>query len=262
MSTATYTPTDDDIASQQTSGAWRIANGKFRRGRGEEGTEQLDNIVMLPTRIGIKESFITNDGKEVPEKLRVEGHTTDGERIAFQVGLSTITCKSLVLGLNLWEQATYLSFTPSESDKPNQHGKYLTFVRVKECVGPSKWVELRPAPEDWKNYETSDITEAMSSWEIWKDFVNSDDVTLSPYDALSDWLEKSGYERYRGQAAYDEVLKKAFKVSDVSALTSENWAEAPAKFAKATKVMVDTWPSAAPKAPASSDDEYDPFADE
>ena len=113
MSTATYTPTDDDIASQQTSGAWRIANGKFRRGRGEEGTEQLDNIVMLPTRIGIKESFITNDGKEVPEKLRVEGHTTDGERIAFQVGLGSITCKSLVLALNLWEQATYLSFTPN-----------------------------------------------------------------------------------------------------------------------------------------------------
>ncbi len=259
MSTATYTPTDDDIASQQTSGAWRIANGKFRRGRGEEGTEQLDNIVMLPTRIGIKESFITNDGKEVPEKLRVEGHTTDGERIAFQVGLSTITCKSLVLALNLWEQATYLSFTPSESDKPNQHGKYLTFVRVKECVGPSKWVELRPAPEDWKNYETSDITESMEAWSIWKDFTSGEDSALSPYDALSDWLESQGFERYTGQAVYDTVLKKAFKVVEVTQLTAEQWTEAPKMFEKSLKQYAEHFPK---KAAKPEPDEYDPFADE
>jgi hypothetical protein len=256
---ATYTPTQEDISSQQTAGAWRITSGKFRRGRGEEGTEQLDNIVMLPIRIGIKPSFITNDGKEVPEKLRVEGHTTDGERIAFQVGLSTITCKSLVLGLNLWEQSTYLSFTPSESDKPNQHGKYLTFVRVKECVGPSKWVELRPAPEDWKNYETSDITEAMSSWEIWKNFASGEDPALSPYDALSDWLEAQGFERYAGQAVYDTVLKQAFKVSEVSSLTTEQWGDAPKKFEMALKKYGEHFPK---KAAKPEPDEYDPFADE
>jgi len=258
---ATYTPTQEDISSQQTAGAWRITSGKFRRGRGEEGTEQLDNIVMLPIRIGIKPSFITNDGKEVPEKLRIEGRTPDNEFLAFQVKLESTTCKSLVLALNLWEQATYLSFTPNESEKPNQHGKHLTFVRVKECTGPGKWVELHPSSEDWKSYTVEDIVDAMRSWSIWKDFENTDQAD-SPYDALSDCLERNGYERYRGQAAYDEVLKKAFKVSDVSLLTAENWAEAPEKFAKAAKTMGDTWPLAAPKYPASSGDEYDPFADE
>ena len=254
----TYTPTPEDISSQQTAGAWRIASGKFRRGRGEEGTEQLDNIVMLPTRIGIKESFITNDGKEVPEKLRIEGHTPDGERIAFQVRLDTITCKSIVLALNLWEQATYLSFSPSESEKPNQYGKLLTFVRVKECTGPGKWVELRPASEDWKQYEVSDIVDAMRSWSIWKDFENADQAD-SPYDALSDWLDKNGYERYRGQEVYNTVLKQAFKVAEVSALTSEQWADAPKKFELALKKYAEHFPK---KAKASSDDEYDPFADE
>ena len=265
MSTPTYEPTSEDVANAGTITSWRIADGKIRTGRPEDDNEViLDHVVGLPIRFGIVPEGMTKEGIAIPEKFRIVLKRAEtGESFSLHMRLDSTQARNLMGALSLWDNRSYLSISPNRSDKPNKYGKHVTYVNVKQCEGPNKWVSLRfdMSGMDWADVpgELADELAAFPEWKPWTP--RGEEEQGGPWEEMSDWLTSQGFESYRGQLGYKAILEKGLKKASVDDFTADDWAKAKATMEAACKrgMIPDDLKAATP--PVASEADYDPFAD-
>lgn len=259
--TETYRPTQEDEAQGAGLKYWYVGNGKIRYGDPEsEEAEERESLVGLPKRIGMKEAYKDKDGVNIRAKFRLILERVEGEHEGLTMDLNGVAAKNILQALLLWRGAQFLRFTATRSDKKNSFGTYSTFIGVSECVGPHKWTQLRT---EWSDESQEDLLKQVAALHpsIYKDFVyEAESDEPSPYDALSDWLEANGWQRFAGQGEYLAIIGKALKGTYASAqdVPQSFWGGAVSTFEHAAKKNL--IPDSVKLVPDV--DEFDPFADE
>lgn len=257
-----YTPSAEDINNAGKIESWRIANGKWRTGEGEDGTAQKDTIVGKPTRFGVTEEYTTKDGKVVAPKFRITLKLPDGGSFSGQMRLDSTQARYLMGALTLWDGQNYISITPNLSTKRNIHGKFTTYANVKVCEGPGKWVELRWSAGDaaWADLPLSLQEELYNEHPtIYKNWVSEDDENdVMPWAGLDQWLRLKGFEEFTGQPEYLEFIRKGTKNATWDANNCTDWAGVQELFAKYESKIPDSMRMTT----GPANDEFDPFADE
>jgi hypothetical protein len=178
---------------------------------------------------------------------------TDGTPFTFNVGYDSTQALNLLGSLTLWDGKSYLSITPNLSAKRNKHGKFTTYVNVKECLGPGQWSDLRydAGNADWGTLH-EDLREELETHPIYQDWVRESSTEGGPWDALSAYLVGLKYVPYSGQQTYNDLLSKAAK-KPVADFSAEDWSNAVGWMTKAKEKEL---------IPNSMEADYDPFADE
>lgn len=253
-----YVPNQEDIENAGKVESWRIANGKWRTGAGEDGTAQKDSVVGKPIRFGVTESYIAKDGLEVAPKFRVVLKLPDGGTFSGQMRLDSTQARYLMGALTLWDGVNFISITPNLSANPNKFGKHTTYANVKQCEGPGRWVELRwsAGDADWASLPLSlqeDLAKLYPS--LYKNWV-SDEEESEPWANLNVILKANGFEDFTNQPQYLDWIRKGLKNPTWDANNCTNWEPVEALVsAHAAKLP------AGMKLPAGTVEE-DPFADE
>lgn len=257
----TYEPTDEDIQNANKRVLWRISNGRFRTGPGDEGAEQRDNFTGVPTRFGISEEYVNSDNKLVPAYFKLELKTKEGPTMIHCRHDST-QARNLMGALTLWDGLSWISISLALSKKPNVHGKHATYVNVKEITGPGKVVDLRydAGSADWKSLHQALAAELKEQYPvIYKDYeYNSDESDVMPWAALDQWLRLKGFEEFTGQPEYLEFIRKGTKNATWDANNCTDWAGVQELFAKYESKIPDSMRMTT----GPANDEFDPFADE
>lgn len=224
-----YIPSAEDIDGQGKTESWRIAAGKWRIGRGHEGTAQKDSIVGVPIRIGIAPPFITADGKEAPQKFRVVLRLPDGSFFNGHAPLDSTPGRYLMGGLTLWDGVSFISITPNIATKPNVHGVTPTYVNLKQCEGPQRWVELRWAAGDlaWASLPAllaQELAEMYPSiYKDWEAKDEDDESSVMPWAGFNKVLFSHGYEEFTGQPEYVEFIRAGLKLPTWDANNCTDW---------------------------------------
>lgn len=221
-----YTPSQEDIESQGRSASWRIANGKWRLGPGDDGEQQKDSVVGVPVRFGTTEEYETSEGKVIDQKFRIVLRLTDGSNFTGQMRLDSTQARYLMGALTLWDGVSFISITPNLGKVSPKYGKAPTYANVKQCEGPQKWVELRweGGSADWKALPQT-LQEELGTHPLYKNWVYEDEEAeaAEPWAGLNKVLASHGYEEFTGQPAYVEWIRKGLKNPKWDANNCTDW---------------------------------------
>ena len=146
MSTATYIPSDSDVATPTNSrSVWRVANGEICTGREEDGTlKTREKIVGLLHRIGVHEGHSKQNGTYF-KQLEADIETAEGVvRLkasvsdiggAMKPGVAAITFAEGLL--ELAKDELFIA-RAAQGTKKNKYGNYTSYTNLfhYKAIGP------------------------------------------------------------------------------------------------------------------------------
>lgn len=258
-----------------TPKAWRITNGKLRRGRQESEEVRERPILGYLKEITIWEGT-TKDGVELSRLLvKLEtphGEETIGTYIRNGEGKPTMAgLLSLGGGIMFADKNEAVQIGAYQSDKVNRYGTHTTYARVSRVDPIRQKLIPRETKPSW-DYNPKDYTwDAEGVLDLVKDLMTHPAYKAFDYGApkeFLDWCDENGWPKPKDTPdAYLGLLAKALKreVAALSEVTAEEWTAFVASCKKQTsvpKALVDAWASKQVVEKGQTEDEWDPFADE
>lgn len=274
--TAEQLPDAADVPASSIT-PWRIANGKFRRGRGDGEEHPVGRMVGFVKRFAIEEG--TGDDGKVWKQLEVDLDTKEGfERVKVNYNTDQNMWPTQGIGLAKVLATIDGSFPvviePSLSREVNKHGKHTTFVNVDKfnmATGRRETIQT-----DWDGQKFRDIADEV--FEVFAKnplYKNRERETPESEKGEFNWflemIEAKGWPDWQGnEAAYVEALNTELLKAGNGAIAPEDMDEDYFNFARQAWDEAKDCPlhasKPAPKPklskPAPAPEEKDPFANE
>lgn len=256
---------------ENSSKSYRIAGGKIRIGMGE-GDEILDSIAGFITGFDIIEG--TNDDGDEYKRIRCELELEGGERVKVgsKIGLdgnaSQITPAGFALGLLGCKEGDDIAIFPSLSKPDPKYGKQSTYVTV-GIINPNSGRYLpvntmdRKAdfPGDRMKDKLPHILDELRKHALYRDLspakdededfsifarIDTEKKWPSPFGPAQDTYLK-GLSKLQGEAVKSYIVCNAETIE---------------KFTHWYETEKESVPKSLAKFVKTTDEEYDPFADE
>ena len=280
MSTATYIPSDSDVATPTNSrSVWRVANGEICTGREEDGTlKTREKIVGLLHRIGVHEGHSKQNGTYF-KQLEADIETAEGVvRLkasvsdiggAMKPGVAAITFAEGLL--ELAKDELFIA-RAAQGTKKNKYGNYTSYTNLFHYNHETK--QSAPA----KRTGAFDATETMlDRWEALEAELKAhpayadrpaserdeDGVPASHLSALVGECQERGWPHpEQCPPQWLGMMAKAFKTEARGKLTDysdDQWGAIRLKFKELTEMPGFLRSALGPVVPVP--DDFDPFAD-
>ena len=252
---------------------WRIADGILKTGRGREGDLQRDDLTGILKSVSYVEGVRDDGEKYAQVEANLEDENGDDIRVKASVGLSAVasnvTAFGFVAGLLHCKEGDDIGIFPQQAAKAHEkYGVKPTFVTIGICSGGSRYKPVKVDRDEFAGATSREkfphALEAFKRLPFYKEREKAGEEV--DYAILHTIQEEGIFPDPYGEAA-DTYLKMLGKIQmedltsfgDVSADTYKEFEEwyAKAKGKPMPKVLQ---PFSKPK--KTTDEEYDPFADE
>lgn len=253
---------------------WRIADGILKTGRGREGDLQRDDLTGILKSVSYVEGVRDDGEKYAQVEANLEDENGDDIRVKASVGLSAVasnvTAFGFVAGLLHCKEGDDIGIFPQQAAKAHEkYGVKPTFVTIGICSGGTRYKPVKVDRDDFPGMTSREkfphALEAFKRLPFYKErekageevdyailhTIQEEGIFPDPFgEAFGTYLMMLGKIANEVFSEYDQVSADTYK-------EFEEW-YAKAKGKPMPKVLQ---PFSKPIMP-TTDEEYDPFADE
>ena len=272
--TRTIKETDKTMATLEGNlTTWRIADGILKTGRGREGDLQRDDLTGILKSVSYVEGVRDDGEKYAQVEANLEDENGDDIRVKASVGLSAVasnvTAFGFVAGLLHCKEGDDIGIFPQQAAKAHEkYGVKPTFVTIGICSGGTRYKPVKVDRDDFPGVTSREkfphALDAFKRLPFYKErekageevdyailyTIQEDGIFPDPFgDAQETYLKMLGKIQMEDVNSFGDVSADTYK-------EFEEW-YAKAKGKPMPKVLQ---PFSKPK--KTTDEEYDPFADE
>jgi hypothetical protein len=272
--TRTIKETDKTMATLEGNlTTWRIADGILKTGRGREGDLQRDDLTGILKSVSYVEGVRDDGEKYAQVEANLEDENGDDIRVKASVGLSAVasnvTAFGFVAGLLHCKEGDDIGIFPQQAAKAHEkYGVKPTFVTIGICSGGSRYKPVKVDRDEFAGATSRDkFPHALEAFKRLPFYKEREKAGEEVDYAILHTIQEEGVLPDPFGEAQETYLKMLGKIQmedvssfgDVSADTYKEFEEwyAKAKGKPMPKVLQ---PFSKPK--KTTDEEYDPFADE
>jgi hypothetical protein len=254
---------------------WRIADGVLKTGRGRDGDRQREDITGILKSVSYVEGQKDDGEKYAQVEVNLEDEEGDDIRVKASVGLSAVasnvTAFGFVAGLLHCKEGDDIGIFPQQAQKAHEkYGVKPTFVTIGICAGGTRYKPVKVDRDDFAGATSREkFPHALAEFKrlpFYKEREKQNPDEVASYAIMLTIQEEGIFPDPFGDAfgAYlmmlgkiaNEVFSEFEQVSADTYKEFEEW-YAKAKGKPMPKVLQ---PFSKPK--KTTDEEYDPFADE